>query len=369
MVNGKFYSTGGLSDEALKRYTDVFGHTDILARVIEEENSSSKYSEIKNKNISIFNGLNLDSNQLEKLVSEVECIIIRMPSFLGIKVLKYAKKFNKPYLIELVACPWDSLWNHSIKGKIIAPYMTIKTKKIVNEAEYVLYVTNEFLQNRYPTKGKSVACSNVVISSVNNENLELRLNKILENKKPIIIGTIGALDVKFKGQWRIIKALGKLKKEHQNIEYEYHLVGNGNSEYLNRIKEKYNLQNEVKFIGGLPHSEINHWLKNIDIYVQPSQQEGLPRALIEAMSQGLPCFGAKTGGIPELIGEKFIFNKGKNESKEILAILDSFTNDIMSTQASVNMKESKQYIYTLIETRRKEFFEDFMQFVKSKEGQ
>ena len=53
---------------------------------------------------------------------------------------------------------------------------------------------------------------------------------------------------------------------------------------------------------------------SIDIYVQPSKQEGLPRAVIEAMSRGCPVLGTDIAGIPELIQERCLFKKGSVKS-------------------------------------------------------
>ena len=59
--------------------------------------------------------------------------------------VKSAKKNNKPYLIEAVACPWGTLWNHSLLGKIVAPFSYLQMKYILN-SKYTIYVTNEFLR-------------------------------------------------------------------------------------------------------------------------------------------------------------------------------------------------------------------------------
>ena len=61
-----------------------------------------------------------------------------MPSNLGNMGVKYAKKYNKKYLVEVVGCPWDSLRNHSIIGKVIAPIEYLKQKVNVKGAENVL---------------------------------------------------------------------------------------------------------------------------------------------------------------------------------------------------------------------------------------
>lgn len=100
-------------------------------------------------------------------------------------------------------------------------------------------------------------------------------------------------------------------------------------------------------------------LDTIDLYVQPSRQEGLPRALIEAMSKALPAFGANTAGIPELLEPDFLFSNTRNNIKEICEILKLFNKDMMLRQAKRNYKESKKYDKDIIEERRRMFLLEF----------
>lgn len=358
-INGKIYSNGGLSDTVLNRYTGAFGSVTVIARVIKEEETHSRYSLITNNNVKIKSISELGNNGFLNEVKEADYIISRLPSFNGLKVIKIAEKLNKPYLVELVGCPWDSLWNHSWKGKLVAPAISIKTKKVVKNSPYVLYVTNEFLQKRYPTKGISIGVSDVSLPKLDEKILEKRLLKIKNSNEKIVLGTTAAVNVRYKGQRYVIEALGKLKKGGVK-NFEYHLVGGGDTSYLQSIAEKSDVLDQVKFLGPKPHIEVFDWLDNIDVYVQPSRQEGLPRALVEAMSRGLPCFGANTGGIPELLESPYIFSNTSRNIDEICKILLSFSKENMQSQAKRNFNEAKKYDESVIEEKRDAFFRMFL---------
>lgn len=374
----KFYSTGGLSKEMLERYTQVFEEVVVISRQkkINEYFDNLTLASTKNvkfvkipdfKSIKNYFTILEAKNKINKVILQADALIARLPSSIGSLAVKTAKKHNKPYLIEMVACPWDAYWNHSLKGKIIAPFAYLGTKKEVKEADYVVYVTNKFLQKRYPTKGKDVNCSNVSLKDFDENILELRIKKI-NNLKPgskIIIGTTAAVNVKYKGQQYVIQALGKLKKQGIT-NYEYQLVGSGDQSYLKSVAKKYDVIDQVKFLGQKRHDEVFEWLDTIDIYVQPSRQEGLPRALIEAMSRGLPAFGAKTAGIPELLQEEFLFSNTRKNIDEICNILINFDKEKMIKQANFNYKVAKRYDRLTIEKRRQEFFKYFKSNVHNK---
>jgi len=369
--SGKYYSNGSFGLKALERYTKVFEKLTVLSRQKKKEKVDDKLTLSSGNNIDFIKIPNLNSRKnilkyknasqtINRQIKKADYVIARLPSTIGDLAIKYAKKNNKPYLIELVGCPWDTFWNHSIRGKIIAPFIYLNTKKRVKKSEYVLYVTNEFLQNRYPTDGNTINCSNVTLNNFDINTLNKRLNKIsnLSEDKKKIIGTTAALDVRYKGQETVIKALGNLK-ERGITNFEYQLVGSGDPSYLLSVAKKYNVSNQISVLGSKPNNEVFNWLDEIDIYVQPSKTEGLPRALIEAMSRALPAFGTKAGGIPELLEGNYTYNHTKNDIERICNILLSFDKLTMKNQAKKNYKESKNYDKDVIEKRRTKFFTKF----------
>lgn len=121
----------------------------------------------------------------------------------------------------------------------MASYSLFNLKKVVKKAPYIVYVNNEFLQKRYPTKGKSNNCSNVILTKFDDLVLKRRLDKIglMKNTSKLVIGTIAAVNVRFKGQQYVIEALGQLRKE-SITNFEYQLVGDGDQSYLKLVAKK-----------------------------------------------------------------------------------------------------------------------------------
>ena len=112
-----------------------------------------------------------------------------------------------------------------------------------------------------------------------------------------IVGSIGWLTT-IKGHRFLIDAAALLKDEHPHL----HLVIVGSGEQhqalLNQAKES-GISERVHLVGH--REEVEICLAGMDCFVLPSLNEGMGRALIEAMSAGLPVIASRVGGIPALI--------------------------------------------------------------------
>jgi len=293
-------------------------------------------------------------NELKEVIDSVDVVIIRMPSILGNIASEICRKTNKKYIIEMVACAWDGYINHrNVFGKVVAPIIFLNTRACVRKASNVLYVTNKFLQRRYPTKSNQIGCSDVVLNEVDKSVLENRLKKIKNmNIKKLNFCTVANVGMKYKGHIYMFNAIKKLKKF--GYEIKYYLIGNGDRSYLKFKAEKLGVNDNIVFMGSLSHDNVFKELIKMDIYVQPSLQEGLPRALIEAMSIGMPAIGSNAGGIPELLNEEYVFKK-KNVDELVRIILKCSTDDL-SAEAKRNFEVSKKYQKEYLEEKRKKFY-------------
>lgn len=362
------------NDKIVDRYAQLGSEVTFLMRQEPiEDSSSTTLSRITRANFSFVSVPNFKSirtyfvnkPKAKKIIYETvaknDIIVVRMPSATGALAINAARKLDKPYLVEMVACTFDAYWNYNWKGKLIAIYKYFKTQRIIKQSPFVLYVTNDFLQRRYPTNGKSIGCSDVELNDINNNTLLNRLNKINVDESSVLkLATVAALDVPYKGQADVIRALHLLKKEE--IIIHYCLVGQGSSSQLTELAKQLGIEDQIHVVGALKFELIFEFLDGIDVYIQPSKQEGLPRAMIEAMSRGLPALGAKTAGIPELIKKECIFKAGNiYEIKEKIKLI---SKTWMVENAHANFEKSKEYTKGILDERRKKFYEEFLASIK-----
>jgi glycosyltransferase involved in cell wall biosynthesis len=293
-------------------------------------------------------------SEIHRLVDNADIIIARLPSTIGSIAAKYAQKINKPIIIEVVACPWDTLRHHSFLGKLYAPFGRLKLKNIVKNSYYTIYVTAYFLQNRYPSKS-GVFISDVVLA--HNLKIPEQGNKMLSKNNYLRLTSVGIIDIPYKGHQYVIEAMSILKS--RGIETHYTLVGGGDSTRLKAIARKNNVLQNITFLGKVPHEQIFNILKETDVYIQPSECEGMPRALIEAMSVGCVCLGSNVGGIPELLSADMLFKSGDIEglASKLMELLQT---NLSEQQSQKNIQRAMEFSPTILESKRNLFYTNFL---------
>ena len=289
-------------------------------------------------------------------VKENDLIIGYVPCINAYTALKFAKKYNKKFMSYVVGCPWDAFWNHGLLGKCIAPYGFLSLRKCLKQSDYALYVTNHFLQKRYPCDGLTCGCSDVRIPHMDEDVLDERLNclKHFSSHDKVKIATIANYSVKYKGQHFVIKALAKLKKLGFN-HFHYYLIGGGDKSRLETLAKKLNVSELVHFEGIVPHSRIFGKLDEMHVCIQPSLQEGLPRSVVEAMNRGLTCICANTAAMPEMVEAEYVVSRKSVD--DIVKVLKDLTVEKMIVQAKRNFEESKRYEEVVLNAKRNLFFD------------
>lgn len=313
--DGEFYSPGSFPATVWERYLRHFDRVTVLARdggplepgstLLRSSRASVEFEFAPS--LSSFRHLLWPGaavrRQISDAVTSADAVVARLPSELGLLAVKTAREIGKPYAVEVVGCAWDGYGNHGAPAaRLYAGYALHRTRRAVKDAPLALYVTSSWLQGRYPTRGRPVAVSDVEIAPMDEaekEQREQRLRALADGRTPQL-GTIASLTIRSKGIQTAIPALALLRKE--GLELPYAVLGAGDSAPWEALARKHGVSDLVSFDGTREAgSGVRAWLDGIDIYLQPSFQEGLPRATVEAMSRGAACVGSTCGGLPELV--------------------------------------------------------------------
>lgn len=374
-----YYSNGKLPYSIWQRYLSHFDELTIIGR-------STQYNSKKNlvlssgpkvnfqpvPNISNFyskiKSIKISKNLITTKLKNSDALIVRLPSEIGLLSIKIAEQLDLPWAVEVVGCPLNAYWYHgNFLGKLYAPVVYLKTKMAIAKSKFAIYVTEEYLQRRYPSKGFTAFAANVEINEIESTVLDLKLNYISKSKASYTIGLIGGISTKLKGIDTAINAMKRLRKFDKKFRLE--IVGDGDPNIWKDKIINNTLQDYIIFKGTLKKgTELNKWIDSLDIYIQPSLTEGLPRALIEAMSRGCPAIGSKVGGIPELLNAEFIHQPKDHKRLAELIITLTENKELAKQQAIRNFDVAKKFYKNILDKKRDKFWYTFYEYVKSKKS-
>ncbi len=104
-----------------------------------------------------------------------------------------------------------------------------------------------------------------------------------------------------KGQHHLLRAFADLSNQHQ-APLRLILAGTGDFEpKLHQLAHELGIAEHVQFLGCVPREEMPKVYQDADLFVLPSQNEGMSIALLEAMASALPVVVSQTGGTDELV--------------------------------------------------------------------
>lgn len=375
-------SRNAFDAQVWERYLEHVDELVVAARIFElaENEDVTKYG-VSNRDRVTFEHIPashswrnmLPKNEAQRVmnqkVASVDAVIARLPSRIGTMAVNAAKAQGKPYFIEVVGDPVESYEHHGSKILKVLAKRTGKTmQKNIASASHVLYVTQNELQKKYPTMAEQAGASNVEINDISEDRQSLRAMKIEAcHDRPLKIGMIATLTTDYKGIDTAMEAIRMLKNQPLNL--ELHILGPGDKTKWQAFAEQQGVSRAVVFCGTLPAGQaVLEWLDDMDIYIQPSRTEGVPRALIEAMARGCPAVGSVAGGIPELLSPEYTHEiANAKELSEILADLMQ-TPEKQLEQSKQNIATAAHYTKPILQKRRAVLFRSFFDTVQVKEG-
>lgn len=358
----------------LQRYLNVFDEITVTGRTQIIEKIKERKLLVSGENISFVplpdfkgaKGLILNIFKLKKIIKReignCDCAIYRAPTHLSLFTYKEVIKQNKILALEFMMAANKMFDGNSFLKKIFNKLIDRKAKKMCLQANGVSYVTDYILQKKYPCRAikepnnrKYFTESYSSIDLSKEMYYEQKWNKDDEPKLFKIIHT-GYMDSYRKGQDILIKAIKIVVEKGYNVNLV--LIGDGEKRLeFEELVKKNKLENIVFFTGLIKEkSLILQYLRTSHFLVFPTQSEGLPRTLIEGMSQGLVCISSPVDGIPELLEEEFLIDYADIDgyANKIIELINNWSNCCNISKR--NYKKSLNYEKTVLERRRNNFY-------------
>ncbi len=122
------------------------------------------------------------------------------------------------------------------------------------------------------------------------------------------------------------------------------IVGDG--PYRKKLEQeikKRHLESVLRLVGNVPNKDIAGYYAAADLFIMPSEQEGFPRVLLEAMAMGIPFVATYHGTMDTLLTEKqkgLIVPRGDIDSlchNIVRALRDSSLGDELAQEGRRNV--------------------------------
>jgi glycosyltransferase involved in cell wall biosynthesis len=212
--------------------------------------------------------------------------------------IKPFKNFIKKNKFDIVhSWHWSSDWTEVLATRLGGAKFVYTKKamtwgnihwKIKSYLSNFIITINEEMRNYFPyKKGQKLIPLGLDTNYYNPELFDINKNSVFK------IITVANL-VPVKGIEILIKAI----KELNNNTIYLEIIGDDKTQYALELKKnvnELNLQNQISFFG--KYNDVRPFLAQSDLYVIPSLKEGMPMALVEAMSMAKPVLGSNISGV------------------------------------------------------------------------
>lgn len=113
------------------------------------------------------------------------------------------------------------------------------------------------------------------------------------------IGVVARLE-HVKGVDLLIRAAAALRASEPATPYSILVWGSGDLEVdLKRLCRDLGVTDAIEFVG--TSQDVHDFMRGLDVYTQPSRNEGMGRALVVAQAMGVPIVATSVCGIPDVV--------------------------------------------------------------------
>ncbi|MEQ4988959.1 glycosyltransferase family 4 protein [Proteus sp. fly-1089] len=228
---------------------------------------------------------------------------ISLPKLVNLKKISILHNYIYP----------DYRYEYGLVKSIIMSLLHIYALKKVDTVISVSQSVSEYIKLKY----------NLASKYIRNGVKEKKIN-LFNEKKTINLVYVGNLD-KRKNVNALLKSFNMLDGN-----FKLRIIGSGPEEEI--LRKKYSFNSKIIFEGYSNH--VDDILSESDIFISASTFEGLPMAVLEALSIGIPCILSDIPPHNEIInlnkcfGEIYNFNEDNNLDEKISSCIKKDSQDI-----------------------------------------
>ncbi|MGA9668194.1 MAG: glycosyltransferase family 4 protein [Terracidiphilus sp.] len=371
-------------------YLNVFDRVRVIARGFQVPKAESNFLPVEGPGVEFFPVPSYKGpvqyiarypsiyRSLGTAVPRGSAVILRVPSQVANSVERSIRYRRHPYALDVVADPYDVL-SPAANPHPLAPvarmYFTHNLKEQAKHAVAISYVTQSYLQKRYPPRKDAFIAPPVGEGLPFDQRIDRdrqyavgvsdaslpedwfldKPRKALQDPQVIRVIFIGTLGSLYKGPDTLIRAVAISRST--GIRVMVRFAGSGKQmDYLKGLCGELGVCDQISFLGDVQvGAGIREEIDRADVFVLPSRAEGVPRAMLEAMARSKPCLGSHTGGIPELLHEE-----DRVSPNDAAALAGKFTELVrdpsrIERMSIRNYQTARKYATQVLRERRRNF--------------
>lgn len=289
-----------------------------------------------------------------------DAIMLRVPGEVACCLDTWLWRERRPYGVECVGDPRELFAPGAVRS-IFRPWLLWfyppRLRRECARAVSAAYVTEHALQRRYPPAPGAFTTHYSSIE-LDDDAFVAAPRRYPADQRRFTLVFVGTLEQFYKGPDVAIDATAECVRA--GLDVHLRIVGDGKhrAELANRARQG-GIAARVTFVGqvhGAP--AVRTELDRGDLFISPSRQEGLPRAMIEALARALPSLGTTVGGTAELVAGEYLAPPGKVEPlvrvmRRVLAHPDELEH-----MSRANLEKAREYHQDVLARRRAAMYEE-----------
>ncbi len=187
----------------------------------------------------------------------------------------------------------------------------------------------------------------------NSINMDKVSPKLHYGNKVLKVLSLGRMVFYYKAQDTILAALDILNKQHR-LDFDFDFIGGGKD--LDKAKslcKEYSLKEKVHFLGNQDNAYILEHLKEYDLIVHASRNEGFGLTVIESIAAGIPILLSDIDAFQEIsdkgrLATMFKVDSTEELAKGIIECVQDYKNKVSVAQLAQKEIYEKFSIQTMV---------------------